>query len=80
MPDKKYIGYSEDKKTAEYIAIFAKTRGLKTSSMVHQAVYEYIRRKLPKNLVTLPFVLLQGIVNEVNNENIEIVINKREGE
>lgn len=65
MADKKYLGYSEDKQTAEYIAIFAKTRGLKTSAMIHQALYEYLRRKLPKNPVTVQLLALQELVNGV---------------
>jgi hypothetical protein len=52
MSNKKLIGYSEDKQIAEYIDMFAKTRGLKTSAMIRQALYEYLRRKLPKIVLT----------------------------
>jgi hypothetical protein len=65
MSDKKHIGYSEDKKTIEYLKIFAETRGMKLPAFIRFSIYEVLRRKLPKDAVTVPFVHLHELVNGV---------------
>jgi len=65
MPDKKHIGYSENKQTIEYLKFFADTRGLKLPAMISQALYEYLRRKLPKDAVTVQLLALHELVNGV---------------
>jgi hypothetical protein len=63
MSDKKHIGYMEDEKIIECLKYFAATRGLKLSAFIQYSVYETLRRKLPKDAVTVQLLALHELVN-----------------
>ncbi len=63
---KKAISFSIDSEIKESIDVFARSRGMKNAgALSRQATFEYIRRKLPKDVVTVQLLRLQDIINGV---------------